>query len=108
MTDQAEGREALIHLRVPGALKARWVRDSRAAGMRLTDWIIDRVEHPGEPKMNKIQYNNHEYDFDAAVNLMDDDIREALHSRREWASDQDFFDAYVAAHAEKFGEDFAL
>lgn len=39
--------DALIHLRVPAALKGRWVRESRAAGMRLTDWIISRVE--GQP-----------------------------------------------------------
>jgi len=37
---------ALIHLRVPASLKARWVRESRAADMRLTDWIIQRVEQP--------------------------------------------------------------
>ncbi len=36
--------DALIHLRVPAATKARWVRESRAAGMRLTDWIVQRVE----------------------------------------------------------------
>lgn len=36
--------DALIHLRVPASLKARWVRESRAAGMRLTDWIIKKVE----------------------------------------------------------------
>jgi hypothetical protein len=36
--------DALVHLRVPAALKARWVRESRAAGMRLTDWIVQRVE----------------------------------------------------------------
>lgn len=36
--------DAYIHLRVPAATKARWVRDSRAAGVRLTDWIIERVE----------------------------------------------------------------
>lgn len=35
---------ATIHLNVPAAIKARWVRESRAAGMRLSDWIIDRVE----------------------------------------------------------------
>lgn len=41
----------LIHLRVPAALKARWVRESRAAGMRLTDWIVQRVEaHNMDPK----------------------------------------------------------
>ena len=36
--------EALVHLRIPAELKARWVRESRAAGMRLTDWIVQRVE----------------------------------------------------------------
>jgi len=41
-----EGREALIHLHVPAALKARWVRESRAAGMKLTDWIIEQIERP--------------------------------------------------------------
>ncbi len=35
---------ALIHVRVPAELKAIWVRESRAAGMRLTDWIIQAVE----------------------------------------------------------------
>lgn len=38
--------DALIHLRIPAGLKARWVRESRAAGMRLTDWIIQRMETP--------------------------------------------------------------
>ena len=38
------GSEALIHLRVPAELKARWVRESRAAGMRLTDWIVARID----------------------------------------------------------------
>ena len=36
--------DALIHLRVTAATKARWVRESRAAGMRLTDWIVSKVE----------------------------------------------------------------
>ena len=36
--------DALIHLRVPAELKARWVRESRAAGMRLTDWVTSKVE----------------------------------------------------------------
>ena len=42
--------DALIHLRVPASLKARWVRESRAAGMRLTDWIIQRMEQPVQPQ----------------------------------------------------------
>ena len=36
--------ESLIHLRVPAAIKGRWVRASRAAGMRLTDYIIAATE----------------------------------------------------------------
>lgn len=36
--------DALIHLRVPAGLKARWVRESRDAGQKLTDWIVQRVE----------------------------------------------------------------
>lgn len=41
--------DAYIHLRVPAATKARWVRDSRAAGMRLTDWIVQKVEQSMHP-----------------------------------------------------------
>jgi hypothetical protein len=37
--------DAYIHLRVPAATKGRWIRASRTAGMRLTDWIVQKVEH---------------------------------------------------------------
>lgn len=47
--------DALIHLRVPAATKARWVRESRAAGMRLTDWITARVGHKGN-EMTRTEY----------------------------------------------------
>lgn len=47
-------QEALIHLRVPAELKARWVRESRAAGMRLTDWIVQRVEAQPMKKITPI------------------------------------------------------
>lgn len=36
--------EALVHLRVPASVKGRWVRESRAEGLRLTDWLIQRIE----------------------------------------------------------------
>ena len=35
---------ASVHITVPAATKARWVRDSRAAGQRLADWLIARIE----------------------------------------------------------------
>lgn len=36
--------ELQIHLRVPAELKAAWVRESREAGSRLSDWIVSAVE----------------------------------------------------------------
>lgn len=38
---EQQGREALsvIHINVPRAVKARWVRESQAQGLKLTDWI---------------------------------------------------------------------
>lgn len=41
-----QGREALsvIHINVPRAMKARWVKASQARGQKLTDWIIERLE----------------------------------------------------------------
>lgn len=46
--------DALIHLRVPAATKGRWVRASRAAGMRLTDWIVQAVEAHMQQQMTKV------------------------------------------------------
>lgn len=46
-------------------------------------------------------------DFDAAVAYMDPDIRETVHYRLAPCTDQEFFDAYCAAHLEEFGEQFA-
>lgn len=47
-------------------------------------------------------------DFEAAVNLMDDDTREQLANQQEWQSNQEFFTAYEQAHAAKYGEEWEL
>ena len=48
-------------------------------------------------------------DYAAAVELMDDDLREQLHMELAPCTNQEFFDAYVKAHAEKFnGEKFQI
>jgi hypothetical protein len=47
-----------------------------------------------------------EIDFDAALNLMDDDLRERLTNEREWDSDRQFFLAYCVAHEKAFSEEF--
>ena len=55
-----------------------------------------------------VTYNNTQVDFEGAVNLMDDEIREALHAELAPCTDQEFFDAYCNAHEEKYGEKFAV
>lgn len=51
---------------------------------------------------------NNEIDFDAAVEMMEDEIRERLHNEIAPCTEQEFFDAYAAAHKEQFGEDWIL
>lgn len=46
--------------------------------------------------------------YNQAVNLMDDEIREELHSELAPCTDEEFLAAYIKAHKEKFGEDFKI
>ena len=46
--------------------------------------------------------------YDAAVALMDDDIREELHNRLALCTDEEFLSAYMEAHKEKYGIDFVV
>lgn len=48
-----------------------------------------------------------EINFDAAVNLMDDEIREQLHAEG-YETEQEFFTAYEKAHEAKYGEPWEL
>ena len=58
--------------------------------------------------MKKVLLNNHEVDFDAAVNMMDVEIREELHNELAPCTDQEFMDAYVKAHEVKYNEQFEI
>lgn len=59
--------------------------------------------------MSKVTLNGNLVDFDVAVQLMDDEIREDLHNKMAPCTDQEFLDAYAAAHAEAFGgEEFKV
>lgn len=49
-----------------------------------------------------------EINFAAAVQLMDDEIREQLHEDLAPCTDQEFFTAYEKAHAAKYGEEWEL
>lgn len=48
-----------------------------------------------------------EIDFEAAVNLMDDELREQVSAEMAPCTDQDFIDRYADLHEQKFGESFA-
>ena len=49
-----------------------------------------------------------EIDFNIAVSLMDDEIREQIHSDLAPCTEQEFFEAYCLAHEKKYGEKFEL
>lgn len=49
-----------------------------------------------------------EVDFDACVNLMDDELREQVHAELAPCTGQEFLDRYCELHLEKYGEDFQV
>ena len=59
-------------------------------------------------KMKKVQNTSRTrwLSFQAAVLLMDDDIREELHEEMAPCSEQEFFDAYCARHLAKYDQVF--
>ncbi len=58
--------------------------------------------------MLKVLVNSKEFDFDVVVNMMDNEIREALHSEMAPCSEQEFVNSYAKAHNEKHNEIFDL
>lgn len=58
--------------------------------------------------MKVINMNGTEINYDAAVELMDDEICESLNFELAPCTDQEFFTAYEKAHEEKYGEEWAL
>ena len=49
-----------------------------------------------------------EIEWNTAVNLMDDDLREELSADLAPCTEQEFFEAYSKAHEDKFGEEWEL
>lgn len=58
--------------------------------------------------MKVINMNGTEINYEAAVMLMDEEIRESLHFELAPCTEQEFFTAYEKAHAEKYGEEWEL
>lgn len=69
------------------------------------------VEISDEPEQDEsvVEIDGQEINFEAAVNLMDEEIREQLHSKMAPCKPQDFVNAYLSAHAIKFkGQEFTV
>ena len=49
-----------------------------------------------------------EIEWNAALALMDDDLREELNADLAPCTEQEFFSAYAKAHENKFGEEWEL
>lgn len=52
--------------------------------------------------------NGAEIDFEQAVELMDNDLREELHAELAPCGEQEFFTAYERAHTERYGTEWEL
>ena len=46
--------------------------------------------------------------FDAAIELMDDELREQVHAEIAPCTDLEFLHLYMVYHAEKYGEQFTI
>ena len=58
--------------------------------------------------MSTVMVHGAQVDFDAAVNLMDDEIRKAVHASLAPCSPQEFLDEYVKRHEGKYGDTFVV
>jgi hypothetical protein len=69
----------------------------------------NNIKRNGAEKMSKVvDWDGREIDFDTAVALMDDDIREELHEELSPCTAQRFFNAYLEQHYADFGEEFRV
>jgi hypothetical protein len=61
-------------------------------------------------KMRKTVVNEYgvNIDYDFAVSMMDDDLREQIHGEFAPCTDQQFFDEYAKRHEQKFNEVWEL
>lgn len=47
-----------------------------------------------------------EVNYNAALMIMDDELREEIHEELSPCTDQEFFEEYAKRHEEKFGEEW--
>ena len=69
---------------------------------QLNDFILGCLCDPN------VVLNGVMYDIEVVAVYMDDEIREDLHHTGDFQSEQEFLEAYCAAHEQKFGEEFVM
>ena len=110
-------KEAAMLLEMPYRTLENWENGVNYPAPYIERLIIKELEEysPADAKAGNIVTNDYGVDinYDVAVNLMDDEIREQLHEELVMQSDQDcteqkFFDEYCKAHEDKYGEEWEL
>ncbi|WP_293969632.1 DNA-binding transcriptional regulator [uncultured Ruminococcus sp.] len=104
-------------LEMPYRTLENWENGANYPAPYIERLIIKELEEytPLGAKSGNIVTNDYgvDIDYDIAVNMMDDEIREQLHEKLVMQSDEDcteqkFFDEYCKAHEEKYGEEWEL
>lgn len=83
--------------------------EQRATVAAMVEAIADRWTQDHQPRdlfSEQAEYEQYAAEFAAAVQLMDDDIREELHAIMAPCSPAEFLAAYEAAHLAKYGAPF--
>lgn len=102
-------------LEMPYRTMQNWENGVNYPAPYIERLIIKELEEytPVDAKAGNIVTNDYgvDIDYDIAVNMMDDEIREQLHEKLVMQSDEDcteqkFFDEYCKAHEEKYGEEW--
>ncbi|MEE1318309.1 MAG: helix-turn-helix transcriptional regulator [Ruminococcus sp.] len=110
-------KEVAMLLEMPYRTLENWENGVNYPAPYIERLIIKELEEytPADAKAGNIVTNDYgiDIDYDIAVNMMDDEIREQLHEELVMQSDQDcteqkFFDEYCKAHEEKYGEEWEL
>lgn len=114
---QIEGSEILVkcldannNYSLAGGLDPEWEGyTDHVWGKDTAEWIeIGEAEAETILGGEVVVINGREVDYDAAVNLMDNEIREELHSEIAPCTNQEFINAYIERHRQKFSEEFVV
>lgn len=102
--------------RQQGIVAQAWAAFSRAEesyGNEDSEEYSNEAEEAAEAYFDdfnnaqEVGVNGQKFELGVVLNYMDKDIAEELHSQ-DFESEQAFVDAYIKAHAEKYGEEFQI